>query len=239
MSRVEQIGDATLYLGDCRTILPAIERVSCVVTDPPYGVKMDKGFGGFGGFGAPIARRQYDDDWDADRPDQETFAAICGAADRSLIFGGNFFADLLPRGGHWIVWDKLNTMPSFGDCELIWSNVDRKSVKKIVYEYNGLLGKEDERVHPTQKPVALISRIVETYTKPGETVLDPFMGSGTAGVACVRLGRKFVGIELDETHFETACKRIRAAERQPDLFVERPKPLKQDPLPLQHKGAGQ
>lgn len=231
--REEQIGDARLILGDCREVLPSLSQAHVVITDPPYGVKMDKGFqgfGGFGGFGTPIARRQYDDDWDADRPEPETFAAICGAADKVLIFGGNFFSDLLPRGGHWIFWDKLNTMPSFGDGELIWTNVDRKSVKKITYEFNGLLGKEGERWHPTQKPVALLAQLVETYSKPEHTVMDPFMGSGTTGVACARLGRRFIGIEIEPRYFDIACRRISLAEKQPDLFVEKPNPAKQEAL---------
>ena len=143
------------------------------------------------------------------------------ASEFCLIFGGNYFADLLPPSTHWIVWDKLNTMPTFGDCELAWTNSKRKSVKKVTVEYNGLLGKEQQRQHATQKPLKVMSWCVLNYSKEAHTILDPFMGSGTTGVACVELGRKFIGIEIDEKYFDIACERISRAERQGDLF--RPK----------------
>lgn len=217
--RKETIGNATLYLGDCLEILPTLEPVDAVVTDPPYGVKRDKGFEGFGGFGRPIARRRFeDDDWDSERPPQEVFDQILKKSGFAFIFGGNFFADMLPPGTHWVVWDKLNTMPSFGDCELAWTNSDRKSVKKITVEYNGLIGKERDRQHPTQKPVLLLEKILEAYPKP-QSILDPFMGSGTTGVACMNLGRKFIGIEIEPKYFDIACERIENAQRQQRLFA--------------------
>lgn len=218
MSRIETIGDATLYLGDCRDILPTLPKVDLVLADPPYGVKMDKGFGGFGGFGNPIARKQYDDDWDATRPEKEVFDMIIAGGGAVMVFGGNFFADLLPVSKHWIVWDKLNTMPTFGDCELVWTNIDRKSVKKITHEYNGLIGKEGERVHPTQKPVLLMERCIAHVSK-AQSVLDPFMGSGTTGVACANMGMTFYGIERDQKYFDIACQRIENAYRQQRLFA--------------------
>ena len=135
-----------------------------------------------------------------------------------MIFGGNYFADILPVSTHWVVWDKLNTMPTFSDCELAWTNSDRKSVKKITQEYNGLLGKEKDRQHATQKPVALMEKILEMYRKH-ETILDPFMGSGTTGVACMNLSRKFIGIEIDERYFNIACERIENTQRQKKLFA--------------------
>ncbi len=222
--RVEHIGGATLYLGDCREVLPTLGLVDAVVTDPPYGIKRDKGFEGFGGFGKPIARTRYHGDWDSERPSQEHFDIIQKSADLAIIFGGNFFTDYLPVGNHWLVWDKLNTMPTFGDCELAWTNAKRNSVKKLTHEYNGLIGKEDKREHATQKPVDLMGRIIRDYTKDGQHVLDPFMGSGTTGVAAIRLGRRFTGVEIDETYFDIACRRITAATRQPDLFIEPSKP---------------
>tara|TARA_Y100000593_G_C4182732_1_gene272823 strand:+ start:26 stop:727 length:702 start_codon:yes stop_codon:yes gene_type:complete len=221
---VEVIGDATLYLGDCLDILPEIDFVDAVVTDPPYGIKMDKGFngsGGFGGSGKAINRRKYNDCWDDVRPEKKIFDILINKSKVSYIFGGNYFADILPNSTHWIVWDKLNTMPTFGDCELIWTNCDKKSVKKITYEYNGLIGKEDKRVHPTQKPVELMQRIIQTVSKDKTLVLDPFMGSGTTGVASINLGKKFIGIEREQKYFDIACKRIEQAERQGDLFMQK------------------
>lgn len=215
--RVETIGNATLYLGDCLEILPTLDKVDACITDPPYGISRDKGFGGFGGFGAPIARTKYEGDWDSIRPSQACFDLILDKSNFALIFGGNYFADMLPPSTHWVVWDKLNTMPTFGDCELAWTNSDRKSVKKITVEYNGLLGKEKFREHATQKPVLLMENILREYHKH-MTILDPFMGSGTTGVACANLGRKFIGIEIEEKYFDIACERITAAQAQGRLF---------------------
>jgi DNA modification methylase len=200
----------TIYHGDCWEILPELEPVDLVLTDPPYGIKRDKGFEGFEGFwgfGKPIARRRFEDDeWDAERPDRELLHKVISMADISLIFGGNYFADLLPQGKHWIVWDKKNTMPTFGDAELIWTNASRNSVKIIQCEYNGLIGKEKWRAHPTQKPLKLIIQLLTQFL--GYTILDPFMGSGTTLVAGKQLGRKAIGIELEEKYCEIAVKRL-------------------------------
>lgn len=212
------IGNATLYCGDCLEILPMLGKVDAVITDPPYGIKRDKGFEGFGGFGKPIARTVYHGDWDNERPCKAVFDEMLTHSAKAIIFGGNFFADMLPVGNHWIVWDKLNTMPSFGDCELAWTNIKRNSVKKITVEYNGLLGKETSRQHATQKPVAIMGHCVNNYTDATNTILDPFMGSGTTGVACMNLDRKFIGIEIDQKYFDIACERIERAQQQLKLF---------------------
>lgn len=198
-----------IYHGDCREILPQLPKVDLVLTDPPYGIKMSKGFDGFGGFGKPIARRQYSDTWDKDRPSKDVFDLILGGGRSVILFGGNFFADILPRSTHWIFWDKLQTMPTFGDGELAWTNIDRKSVKKVTVEWNGLIGKEQEaRKHPTQKPVSLMTWCIQSYSENGNEILDPFMGSGTTLRAAKDLGRKAIGIEIEEKYCEIAVKRL-------------------------------
>ena len=122
------------------------------------------------------------------RPPDEYFSELVRVSDRCLVFGGNFFADILPEGKHWVVWDKLNTMPSFGDCELIWTNIPRKSVKKFTFEWNGLLGKEKQpRIHPTQKPVALYKWLLKNYAKPGDKILDTHLGSGSSAIAAYEM----------------------------------------------------
>lgn len=187
------------------------DNADTVVTDPPYGIRRDKGFEGFegfGGFGAPIARTQYSGDWDSERPTKQTFDLILSYAPIALIFGGNFFADFLPVGNHWIVWDKLNTMPTFGDCELIWTNVARNSVKKIVFQYNGLMGKENKRYHATQKPAGLLAEIIKAYTDNGGVVLDSFLGSGTTIVACEQTGRLGRGMEIDPKYVAVTLERL-------------------------------
>ena len=203
----------SIYHGDCIEIMPELGAVDLVLTDPPYGVKRDKGFGGgaaFSGFrGNTIARRQFkEDNWDSERPLKAVFDLMLCKTAGAMIFGGNFFADILPQGEFWIVWDKLNAMPSFGDCELIWTNIPRKSVKKITHQYNGLLGKEDSRFHPTQKPLALINALIKNYGGNCKTILDPFMGSGTTLRAAKDLGRKAIGIETEEKYCELAARRL-------------------------------
>jgi len=210
------LGDCALYLGDCLEVMKSIpdKSIDAVITDPPYGIKRDKGFEGFGGFGAPIARKQYHGDWDDKRPDKIYFDELLRIAKIVIVFGGNYFSDFLPVSNHWVAWDKRNTMPTFGDCELVWTNVKRNSVKMITKEYNGLIGKEDERFHATQKPVKIIHWLINNYIQDGMTILDPFMGSGTTGVACVQTGRRFIGIEIEPKYFDIAVKRIKDAQQQ-------------------------
>jgi DNA modification methylase len=199
----------TIYHGDCLEIMPELEPVDLVLTDPPYGIKRDKGFEGFGGFSKPIARRRFKNNgWDNKRPAKTAFDLMLSKSRSAMIFGGNYFADILPQGKFWIVWDKLNTMPTFGDCELIWTNLNRKSVKKITHQYNGLLGKEDARYHPTQKPLALIEKLITDYGGNCKTILDPFMGSGTTIRAAKDLGFQATGIELEEKYCEIAARRL-------------------------------
>lgn len=201
-----------IICGDCLSFMKQLpdKCIDLVLTDPPYGIKRDKGFGGFGGFGEPIARKRYeDDDWDSDRPSKEYFDEMLRVGKTVIIFGGNFFADILPTSTHWLVWDKLNTMPTFSDCELAWTNSNRKSVMKYTHEYNGLIGKEESRKHPTQKPLNLFRKIIENYSKGGDIVLDPFLGSGTTARACKDLGRHYIGIELNEKYVKIADERLR------------------------------
>jgi DNA modification methylase len=214
-----QLGEHRLICGDCREpetwarLLAAagVDKVALLLTDPPYGVERDEGFEGFegfGGFGTPIARHQYGDDWDSERPAKETFYIAIGSAEKAVIFGGNFFADLLPKSTHWIVWDKLQTMPTFGDCELAWTNVPRKSVKKFTVQYNGLLGKEKDRFHPTQKPVALFSEILREYTEVGDVIMDCYAGSGTTIMAAHNEKRRGLGIEKLEKYVAVTLQRF-------------------------------
>lgn len=221
-----QIGDCTLYRADCREVLPLLPRSDLLLSDPPYGIKQANGFDGFdgfGGMGTPIARRQYDGEWDNERPSAETFAAMLKAASAHVIWGGNYFTDILPVGRKWLFWDKCQTMPTYSDGEMAWTSLPGVSTKRIVYNNNGLMAREKDRVHPTQKPIEVMRWCVQ-QASDARTILDPFMGSGTTGVACVKLGRKFIGIEINEGYFDIACKRIEQAYAQPDFFVEASKP---------------
>lgn len=199
-------GDSTL-IDDVDRLMQG-ERADFLFTDPPYGINMSKGFSGAGGFNGgnkPIARREYQDNWDDVRPTQECFALLLSFAEYAIIWGGNYFADILPQGQHWLVWNKNNTMPTFSDCELAWTNLGRKSVKKYDLTYNGLIGKEAERFHPTQKPVKLFQMIFDDYNFT--TVVDAFLGSGSTLIAAEQTNRKCYGIELEEKYCDVIVRR--------------------------------
>jgi len=220
----EYIGGQRLILGDCLQVMPMLGRVDLCLTDPPFGIKRDKGFGqggnaGWGGFYQKrLGVKAYAGGWDSDRPQPEAFEAMLSGSDKAIIWGGQFFADLLPAQGKWLWWDKCQTMPSFGDGEMAWTSLAGDAPKKFVYSNNGLMAREKDKVHPTQKPVALMEWCLG-FLPDARTILDPFMGSGTTLVACQRLGRQGIGIELDPDYFAIACRRVDEATRQPDLFI--------------------
>lgn len=214
------IGRATLYLGDCADVLPVLPRVDLVCTDPPYGIGADKGaaVGGTDASGRYARRpKQYTGGWDDARP--ADLSPILNAGKHAIIWGGNYFADMLPAGGRWLFWDKLNSMPSYSDGEIAWTNLPGVSVKKFTQCNNGLASlKDGERVHPTQKPVGLMKWCLGFLTDAA-SVLDPYLGSGSTGIAAVQMGKNFIGIERDPTFFAAACKRIEDAQRQGDMFL--------------------
>jgi len=205
-----EIGNARLICADCRDILPTLGKVDAVVTDPPFGLgkKMQGGtWGAKEGFKEMI-------DWDSEAPEVETLLAIIALGDRAILWGGNYFG--LPPSRGWLVWDKANAVPTMADVELAWTNLDRPAKR-----FNGLVGRV-EFGHPTQKPLDLMKWTIAQADHCGEnnSIFDPFMGSGTTGVAAVQMGRRFIGIEREQKYFDIACKRIEDAQRQGDLFIE-------------------
>jgi DNA modification methylase len=216
--RVEHIGDAVLYLGDCLEILPTLPKVDAVITDPPYGIGADKGKKGAIPFkgGKSYERAYYPENtWDDSRPSGDLLRAVVDAGRVAIVWGGNYFADCFAPQGKWLWWDKCQTMPSYGDGELAWTNLPGTTPKKFVWANNKIFADRIERHHPTQKPLELMAWCVGL---PGGAVLDPFMGSGTTGVACAQLGRKFIGIEVEPKYFDIAVRRIDDAYRQRKLF---------------------
>jgi len=209
-----------IYNADCLEIMKKMisKSIDCIITDPPYGINAD---GGVGGFGASATDKHYQAGWDSQAPCQEYFTEMLRVAKKLFIFGGNFFADKLPIGKHWIVWDKKGEIKfrnPFGDAELVWTNINRNSIKKYVLIQQGFISRERERFHPTQKPTQLLRSILADYTTDGEVILDPFMGSGSTGVACAEIGREFIGIEREKIYFDIAKKRLEKAKLQIKLF---------------------
>lgn len=217
--RKEIIGDCTLYLGDCMDVMPTLGEVDAVVTDPPYGIEYNAKKNN-------LPKSQYFEVLKND--DVELDLKIIFELDiPTVLFGGYNFYRQLPHKGRWICWDKRCTEAAdklFGSpFELAWENRKSGYDRIVRVQHGGVInadGANEKRVHPTQKPIILIRKILNF--KPyldAELILDPFMGSGTTGVACVKEGRKFIGIELDEEYFDIACKRIEEAQRQGDLFL--------------------
>jgi len=209
--RREFIGDCTLYLGDCLEILPTLEKVDAVITDPPYGIGKDGQKLTTGGHGGTKAHEFMG--WDSRRPPAQAFDLMLSAAPKHVIWGGNYFADLLPPTGKWLVWDKGQRIDQ-SDGELAWTH-EQGALRICTMNRVELL--RDGTEHPTQKPVRLITWCIQQIKASG-TILDPYMGSGTTGVACASLGRKFIGIEIEPKYFDIACERITNAYRQERLF---------------------
>lgn len=222
MARSETIAEGiTLHLGDCLDILPSLPKVDAVVTDPPYGINEAAGKNASRGKLA-VSKDYGNDDWDFKPVTPELMNLVRSAGQHAIIFGGNFYD--LPPTSCWLVWDKENGASDFADCELAWTNLP-KAVRRIKFMWNGMLRAHGEPRgdHPTQKPVGVMKWCLGHLPSTAATILDPFMGSGTTGVAAVKMGRKFIGIERVEKYFDAACRRIAEAIKEPDLFVAAPK----------------
>jgi site-specific DNA-methyltransferase (adenine-specific) len=211
------------FLIDCMEYMKTVpdKYFSLALVDPPYGIGRDEGFegfGGFGGFGKPIARKRYKGKWDDAVPEKEYFDELLRISVNQIIWGGSFFTDKLPVNGHWIFWDKINTMPTFGDGELAWTSFQRNSVKQITIQYNGLLGKEVNRIHATQKPIKLYKWLLKNYAKEGDKIFDSHAGSMSSRIAAYDGGFDYVCTELDKDYFEAGCKRFENHIKQLKMF---------------------
>lgn len=149
-------------------------------------------------------------------PPPHVFKLIRASGKIQVIWGGNYFADLLPPKMRWLVWDKGQRDFSLADVELAWTSDDKAA---RAFTYPRALALQDGKVHPTQKPVALMKWCLGLYPKC-DTVLDCYLGSGTTGVAAVQMGRRFIGIEREAKYFDIAAKRIEDAQRQGDMFIQ-------------------
>ncbi len=215
------IGASTVYLGDCLKILPALGHVDAIVTDPPYGIGADsataknKGKYGWKYYG--------ESNWDVDRPDREIFDLMLKQSDLQIIWGGNYFTDYLPPTMRWLIWDKGQRDFSLADGEVAWTN-QMKALRIISYSRGKALSRRDGNFHPTQKPVEIMEWCL-TFIPDGKVVVDPFMGSGSTGIACINMGRPFIGIDIDPKYFDITCSRLEAALKEPDMFVTKVAPV--------------
>ena len=230
-----QIGECTLYNADCREVLPLLPKVDAVVTDPPYGIE--------------FPYESYSDTPENLKQLIEALFSVRGIFDRAVVLCGPSQVHAYPPSD-WIGAVTWNTTGSFGKfgysqwTPILLYGADLPGFGNIngitktdTYQINGgasvgfQRGKH-ETLHTCPKPINIMNRMVQRYTATDDVILDPFMGSGTTGVACVKLGRKFIGIEIDPGYFEIACKRIRDAYNQPDMFIEQEKQPKPEQLAL-------
>jgi len=192
-----EIGDATLYLGDCMDILPTLGKVDAVITDPPYGIGASTSnfIGTKKRKNAHAAPTDYGHmEWDNKPASNELIEKIVQSANISIIWGGNYFN--LPPSSCWLIWDKVNGATGFADCEMAWTN-KTTAVRLFRHQWAGMMRDSErniQRVHPTQKPIALMEWCIEQATDC-QTIFDPFMGGGTTGVAAVQMGLKKVCYE--------------------------------------------
>jgi site-specific DNA-methyltransferase (adenine-specific) len=204
--RKEVIGDAELWLGDCMEILPTLQKVDAVITDPPYGLGKKLQGGTWGATEELLV-------WDNAPPDVSFLLKLAGLSPITVFWGGNYYG--LPPTRCWLVWDKQNAVPTMADCELAWTSLDANT-KRMSRPVGRV-----ENGHPSEKPLDLMAWTLRTVKAAG-TVLDPYMGSGTTGVACVQAGLPFIGVEREPKYFDIACRRIEQAYKQRPLFEAEP-----------------
>ena len=206
------IGNAELWHGDCRDVLPLLGQYDLALTDPPYGLST-KLHGGTWGTSAET--------WDhAPAPDW-IFDLLRNKARALIVWGGNYYA--LPPSRGWLAWRKPDAPPSMANFELAWTSYDMNAK---MLDHTIAATNAERAGHPTQKPVRVMTWSL-TFASDAQTVLDPFMGSGTTGVACAQHGKAFTGIERERKYFDIACERIARAQAQGSLLPPDPAPAPQ------------
>ncbi len=189
--------------GDCIEVMRGWPDncVDLVLTDPPYGIGADRMRMGSGQHDWDVVKG-----WDGEVPDKPVFDRIIQLSGNQIIWGGNYFSEHLPPSPHWLVWDKKNPNLSFAEGELAWVAIGKRL---RIFQHCSCGG---GKVHPTEKPLALMKWCIGNYSQPNDLILDPFCGSGTTCVAAKMLGRRYIGIDISEEYCEIARMRIKAVE---------------------------
>jgi len=202
--------------GDCmefmRTCPP--NYFGLAIVDPPYGINISEDLHKRGQSCAKNGYRAWEyKDWDKEPPAKEYFEQLFRVSKNQIIWGGNYFE--LPPTRCWLVWDKGQRDFSFADGELAWTSFD-KSMRIFTYSRAALL--QEDKIHPTQKPVALYRWILKKFAKAGDLILDTHVGSASSLIACVELGFDYVGFEIDKDYYTMAKSRLERATRKYELF---------------------
>jgi site-specific DNA-methyltransferase (adenine-specific) len=195
------------------------------IVDPPYGINVANKSNDLicmrptAGWKNPKLKTYTKKDWDTNRPSSDYFIELLRVSKKQVIWGGNYFSDLLPASGGWFVWDKDVSLPTFSQGELAWTNT-RKSVDIVKLTWSGYRKCEQvDRIHPTQKPVRLYEWILDRYAKQGDRILDTHLGSGSIAVACHNTGHSLDAYEIDAEYFAAASARLHEHQRQIKLFT--------------------
>jgi site-specific DNA-methyltransferase (adenine-specific) len=216
-----------LYNQDCMEAMAKMKdnEFDLAIVDPPYGIGWDgdnlekfnskpcKTWEG----AKPKGYKKKN--WDSSIPKKEYFEELLRVSKHCIIWGGNYFTSHLPPSGHWIIWDKMVSMPTFSKGEMAWANI-KNSLDIFSFLWAGYRkGEECNRIHPTQKPVALYTWLLDKYAQKGWKILDTHLGSGSSAIAAHNMGYDFVGYELDNEYFLAAQNRLREHQKQLKLFA--------------------
>jgi len=215
---------------DCLPFMKQCEdkQFDLAIVDPPYGIGVNKGGhslagnGDFKGGNFKVKATKYKGgEWDNERPTKEYFDELLRISKNQIVWGGNYFADLLPASSCWVVWDKDNGTSYQADCELAWTSFDT-AVRKYKWRWWGLLQgdmkNKQKRIHPTEKPIQLYKWLLDTYAEKGSKIIDTHLGSGSIAIACDDMGFDLTGIEICKEYFDKANKRLEPYRKQQTLF---------------------
>ena len=221
----------SIYNEDCLQALKAMadKQFDLAIVDPPYGIgaSADSRVGGsytvnLGGVKKKVAAKAYTPkDWDFSKPTIEYWNELRRVSKNQIVWGGNYFASNLEDTPCWLVWNKRNGENNNADCELAWTSF-KTAVRMFDWKWNGMLQQnmknKEERIHPTQKPVALYKWILENYAKKGSKIIDTHLGSGSIAIACWDMGFDLTAYEIDKEYFDNACKRLETHKAQLTLW---------------------
>jgi site-specific DNA-methyltransferase (adenine-specific) len=225
------VPSSEVYLEDCVKALKryADNHFDLAIVDPPYGIgaSADSRVGGsytvnMGGVKRKVAAKQYTaKDWDFEKPTTEYWNELFRVSKNQIVWGGNYFVENLKDSACWLVWNKRNGENNNADCELAWTSF-KTAVRMFDWKWNGMLQQnmkdKEERMHPTQKPVALYDWLLMNYAKPNDLILDTHLGSGSSRIAAYKGGFDFTAFEIDEDYYKSQEKRFNDFKSQLRLF---------------------
>jgi site-specific DNA-methyltransferase (adenine-specific) len=203
--------------GDCMDLMKHFndKEIPLCITDPPYGNNLSGGRSANNGWNNKIDWNKCNNGWNLTIPTPEYFIELQRVSKNQIIWGGNYFANLLPPSECWLIWDKGQRNFSLADGEMAWTSFDKAMRIKTLHR---AVANQETRIHPTQKPVALYRWLLQNYAKPGDKIIDTHSGSGSLACACHLEKFDFLAIEKDEDYYKSSCERLETLRSQGTLF---------------------